>query len=123
MVLDGFHGIVDGASQISCLGEPQQLVEAGLLGEVEHASGAVVVLSHLRQAARAFRFGLQIFLCMSELLVGVAQEDETQHGGGVLGGPEARVGPQFVRGVPEALLGLGVVGGHRQFPPVVWIPG
>ena len=51
---------------------------------------------------------------MGELLVGVPQEAEAQHGGGVLGGPEARVGPQFVRRVPEALLDHGVVGGHKQ---------
>jgi hypothetical protein len=49
-------------------------------------------------------------LCVDEALLGVAEEDEAEDGGGELGGAESGVSPQLVCGVSEA--GFDFLDGH-----------
>ena len=47
LVLDGFHGVVNGLAEIGAFGEVEEVTEAGVLGEVHDAAGLVVGLADL----------------------------------------------------------------------------
>ena len=114
LLLDGAHGVVDLGTDVGGLGQVEQVVEAGLGGQVEHALG--VVCRRILGAVAAPRGdggtltpgpsprGRGEFeLCALEGKTGLgeAQKNEAEDGRGVFGGFQAGVGPELVGGGPE----------------------
>ena len=126
MFFDLAHGGVDLAANVRRLGEGEQVVEAGLGGEVKDVSG--VVGGGFVDATGAAGGGPGLFEGGpegGEADLGEAEEDEAEDGAGVFLGLEAGVGAKLIGGGPEALFerGRGGVffgGGdpvHRQMIP------
>lgn len=84
-------------------------VAAGIFGGIENALGLVV------QPGDAFTAGglaCEGFRGAGEAGVGVAEKDEVEDGGGILGGGEVGVGAELIGGCPESFFQVGGVGGH-----------
>jgi len=103
------------SADILALREFDQPLEAGLVRQVENTPGVVVIPGDGALATPSGMhspFCLDLLLGVGELVVGVAQEDQPQHGDRVLGRFESGISAQFVGGVPEAFFDLGIVGWH-----------
>ena len=98
--LDAAHGLVQGLADVGILGQVEQRLEPGLLGQVQRAYSLVVVGPD-RTSSRARAHGLG---GLGEPLVGIPQEDEPQHGRGVLRRLQPRVGPKLVCRLPKPAL-------------------
>ena len=110
--LDRAHRVVDRLADVGALGQPEQLGEARLGRQVQHALGLIARLGKRQRAAPVALRGLEALVRLLEAVVGVAQEDQAEHRHRVFRGLELGVGAELVGGVPQALFDLGGVGGH-----------
>ena len=108
--LDAAHGLVQGLADVGVLGQVEQRLEPGLLGQVQRACGLVVVGSD-RTAGRARAHGLG---GLGEPLVGIPQKDEPQHRRGVLRRLQPRVSPELVRRLPQFVLQFTKIRRHAR---------
>jgi hypothetical protein len=114
LLLDQAHRVVDRAAEVLALGQAQQMREARLLGHIDHALGLIVVLRDLATAPGDAAF--KSLLRLREAGIGVAQEQQAEDRLAVLRSLELGVGPQLVRGIPQALLQIGDVRGQIGLP-------
>ena len=96
----GLHGLVDRLAEVRSLGQLDQRRQSGGLRHVEDRPGLVVVRRG-RVARRGA--GLDLWADLLEPLLGVGEEDQSEHRAAVLGRPQARVGPHLVGGLPQRL--------------------
>ncbi len=89
------------------LGQAHQPGEAGLVGDVEHRPGPVVVGRHRTTGTG---LGLDLGTNRFESMLGVGQEDEPEHRPPVLAWRQRRVGPQLVGRRPQRATNRGEVG-------------
>jgi hypothetical protein len=112
--LDRVHRVYDGLGDVLALGQVEEMGVAGRLGQVEDPTGLEVILA---DRAAAAGLGGELSLGLGEPDVGVAEEDQAEDRGGVLGRPEVGVGAELVGGVPESALDVGERVGLGRRPP------
>ena len=111
VLLDVAHGVVDGFAHVGGFWQREEVVEAGVGCEVEHALS--VIRGGVVQARAAPRRGggfIQLGALCGKADFGKAQEDEAEDRLGVLRGGEAGVGAELVGGVPKTFFQRAVGG-------------
>ena len=101
--LDGLHRLLERLGDVLLLREIQQVVVAGMVGQIEPAllDGD---LRNLFLAPRAFEllvFGEDFGLVAAVVVVGEFEKDQPEHWRGILAGLEIGVGAQIISGTPE----------------------
>lgn len=115
LVLDGLHRGVDDRADIRAFRQFQEMGEASLVAQKEHAARLIGGVSDRTSAASTARFAAarEFLLGLLELVIGIAQEDQPQHGHRILRRFQLGVGAQIVGGLPQAFFDFGGVGGHK----------
>jgi hypothetical protein len=96
--LDRSHGGVGCCTEVCCLGQRHERREAGLVRDVEHRAGLVVVGGdRAASGGLGFEFGSDLL----EPVLGVGEEDQSEDRASVLGRAEGRVRPHLIGCPPQ----------------------
>jgi hypothetical protein len=109
---DSLHRIVDGFADVGTLRQLQQVREPCGFRQVQDSTGLIIRLPN-RSPPTALTG--ELGLGLSELVIGVSQEDEAKDRDGIFGGFQLRVGPKFISGAPQAFFKFGMVRWHGRW--------
>jgi hypothetical protein len=117
LLLDGLHRRIDGGSDVRPFRQLQEIGEARLGAQIQHAARLIVGLAD--RAASLWRrsmlrlYGMQRLFDLFKFVIGIAQKDQPQHRHGILRRFQLGIGAQIVGGIPQAFFDVGRVGGHE----------
>ena len=115
VVLDGFHRLLEGLGDVLARWKAQQIVVAGVIGEIEPALFDGDVRDGLFPAgALEFpEFRQNRGFVAAIVVIGEFEEDQPQHGDGILARLQVGIGAEVVGGPPEVVFELfELVAGH-----------